>query len=59
MNLNTQPSPTSGGLSLTTSWVGEFQINGGGPWRPVVGTATTTTLAEPLRVETTETSLVP
>lgn len=46
-------------ISLTTSWAGRFRIDGTGAWRPVNGTATTTSVAAPLRVEATETSLVP
>ncbi|HEY3544821.1 MAG TPA: PKD domain-containing protein [Propionicimonas sp.] len=29
-------------VSLSTTWRGEFQVNGQGPWLPVVGTARTT-----------------
>ncbi|WP_156742338.1 hypothetical protein [Occultella aeris] len=46
-------------ITLTTSWSGEFQINGTGPWLAVNGTATTVTVSDPLRVETAETNLVP
>ncbi|WP_165962702.1 PKD domain-containing protein [Occultella glacieicola] len=46
-------------ITLTTSWVGEFRINGIGPWLPVNGVATTVTVSDPLRVETADTNLVP
>ncbi|MCV2396539.1 hypothetical protein OEB99_19690 [Actinotalea sp. M2MS4P-6] len=37
---------------MTTTWAGEFQVGGGGPWLPVVGTATTT--SEPVAFEVVE-----
>ncbi|WP_051196974.1 PKD domain-containing protein [Jonesia quinghaiensis] len=40
-------------ISLTTTWEGEFSIDGGATWLPINGTTTTTTTdtAAPIRVE--------
>ena len=39
-------------LTLTTTWAGEYQVNGTGPWLPVLGTATTT--SAPVATEAVE-----
>ncbi|WP_245566849.1 PKD domain-containing protein [Jonesia quinghaiensis] len=38
-------------ISLTTTWEGEFSIDGGATWLPINGTTTTTDTAAPIRVE--------
>lgn len=45
-------------LGLTTTWRGEFQVAGAGPWLPVDGTATTTSSPVTITVETAPTRLV-
>lgn len=46
------PQPGVFELRLTTSWRGEFQVAGTGPWLPVTGTATTTSAPVSITVET-------
>lgn len=46
-------------VSLTTTWEGSFQINGGGTWLPVSGFATTTAVAPPVEIVAMDTRLVP
>ncbi|WP_265521598.1 hypothetical protein [Oerskovia flava] len=37
-------------ITLTTTWTGQFQITGAPTWTDVPGTATTTTVADPLTI---------
>ncbi|QOR69335.1 hypothetical protein IM660_11545 [Ruania alkalisoli] len=46
-------------VSLTTTWVGEFQVAGQGPWIPIAGTAQTTSVSDPFEVLEVRTRLVP
>ncbi|UFU04994.1 hypothetical protein [Ruania halotolerans] len=46
-------------VSLTTTWVGEFQVNGQGPWIPIAGTAQTVSESDSFSVEEVSTRLVP
>lgn len=45
-------------ITLTTTWSGEFQVAGQGPWIPIAGTTTTQSQSAPFRIETAETRLV-
>ena len=45
-------------LTLTTTWSGEYQIAGTGPWLPITGTATTTSPALTTTAEEAPTHLV-
>ena len=45
-------------ITLTTTWSGEFQVSGQGPWIPIAGTTSTQSQSAPFRVEATETRLV-
>lgn len=45
-------------LTLTTTWSGEYQIAGTGPWLPIPGTATTTSPALTTTAEEATTHLV-
>ncbi|QOR72277.1 hypothetical protein IM660_08630 [Ruania alkalisoli] len=46
-------------VSLTTTWVGEFQVAGQGPWIPIAGTAQTVSVSDPFEVVEVRTRLVP
>ncbi|WP_139177615.1 hypothetical protein [Ruania alba] len=46
-------------VSLTTTWVGEFQVGGQGPWIPIAGTAQTTSESAAFEVVEVTTRLVP
>lgn len=46
-------------VSLTTSWQGELQINGAGPWLPIAGFATTTSSAPAVEIVAMDVNLVP
>jgi hypothetical protein len=46
-------------VTLTTSWQGELQINGAGPWLPIAGIATTTSTAPPVEIVAMDVNLVP
>ncbi|WP_460980199.1 hypothetical protein [Pseudactinotalea suaedae] len=46
-------------VSLTTSWQGELQINGSGPWLPIAGFATTTSSTDPVEIVAMDVHLVP
>lgn len=37
-------------ITLTTTWTGEYSIDGGSTWQPVNGTAETTDTAEPITI---------
>src|SRR5690554_1477854 len=50
--LGEYPEPGTFELRLTTTWRGEFQVGGTGPWFPVAGTATTTSDPVTITVET-------
>jgi len=56
--LGEYPEPGTYQLQLTTTWRGEFQVNGTGPWLPVAGTATTTSDPITITVETAPARLV-
>ncbi len=45
-------------ITLTTTWVADYQLTGTTTWEPVPGTATTTTTADPLTVYTARSHLV-
>lgn len=45
-------------LTLTTQWTGEFLLDGYTTWRPITGTAQTTTISGPLTVYTARPHLV-
>ena len=45
-------------VQLTTTWSGEFQVNGRGPWYPVTGAAQTTSQAYPETVVEAKSRLV-
>lgn len=45
-------------ITLTTTWVADYQLTGTTTWEPVPGTATTTTTANPLTVYTARSHLV-
>lgn len=45
-------------VTLTTTWSGEFQVAGQGPWIPIAGTVTTTSQSDPFAVETRHARLV-
>lgn len=45
-------------ITLTTTWSGEFQVAGQGPWIPIAGTTTTQSESAPFRIDTAETRLV-
>ncbi|WP_372594720.1 PKD domain-containing protein [Actinotalea sp.] len=45
-------------LTLTTTWTGAYQVDGTGPWLPVLGTATTTSTPQPTRITEVHTVLV-
>lgn len=45
-------------ITLTTTWSGEFQVGGQGPWIPIAGTTTTQSQSAPFRIDTAETRLV-
>lgn len=45
-------------VTLTTTWVADFQVIGSGTWTPVPGTATTTSPGAPLRVYEARSHLV-
>ena len=45
-------------VQLTTTWSGQFQVDGQGPWYPVTGTAQTTSLAYPETVVEAKSRLV-
>ena len=45
-------------VQLTTTWSGEFQVNGQGPWYPVTGTAQTTSPAYPETIVEAKSRLV-
>jgi hypothetical protein len=57
---STHPYDTPGTyqLTLTTTWSGTYQLNGTGPQHPVTGTASTTTAAITVTVETAHPHLV-
>ncbi len=44
-------------ITLTTTWSGEFQVAGQGPWIPIAGTTTTQSQSAPFRIEAVETHL--
>lgn len=44
-------------ITVTTRWIGEFQVAGSGPWLPVEGLATTTVTSEPFEVREADTYL--
>lgn len=56
--LGEYPDPGTYELRLTTTWSGEFQVAGTGPWLPVAGTATTTSDPITITVETAPSRLV-
>src|SRR5699024_1521280 len=43
--------------TLTTTWSGEFQVAGQGPWIPIAGTTTTESQSAPFRIDAVETHL--
>ena len=45
-------------LTLTTTWSGQYRVNGAGPWLPVLGTATTTSTPVPTEVVQADAYLV-
>lgn len=45
-------------ITLTTTWSGEFQVAGQGPWIPIAGTTTTQSQSAPFRIDAVETRLV-
>lgn len=45
-------------ITLTTQWVGEFEVAGSGAWQPIAGVATTTAATPPIAVRTASNSLV-
>jgi len=45
-------------VTLTTTWSGEFQVAGQGPWIPIAGTVTTTSQSSPFAVEPRHSHLV-
>ena len=45
-------------VELTTTWSGQFQVNGQGPWYPVTGTAQTTSPPYPETVVEARSRLV-
>ena len=45
-------------ITLTTTWSGEFQVAGQGPWIPIAGTTSTQSQSAPFRIEDAETRLV-
>jgi len=45
-------------VTLTTTWSGEFQVAGQGPWIPIAGTVTTRSQSSPFAVETRHSHLV-
>ena len=45
-------------ITLTTTWIADYQIDGTTTWEPVPGTATTTTTTPPLTVHTARSHLV-
>ncbi|WP_127131420.1 hypothetical protein [Georgenia sp. SYP-B2076] len=44
-------------VTLTTRWVGEFQVDGSGVWQPVAGFATTQESSAPFEVRTAHAAL--
>ena len=44
-------------VTLTTTWSGEFQVAGQGPWIPIAGTTTTESQSAPFRIDAVETRL--
>src|SRR5690625_1277134 len=44
-------------ITLTTTWSGEFQVAGQGPWIPIAGTTTTHSQSSPFRIDAVETHL--
>lgn len=46
-------------VSVTTTWQGEFQLNGAGPWYPVATYATTVAEADPVEIVAMDVRLVP
>ena len=46
-------------VTLSTTWQGELQINGSGPWLPIAGFATTTRSAPPVEIVAMDVHLVP
>src|SRR5699024_5122850 len=44
-------------VTLTTTWSGEFQVAGQGPWIPIAGTTTTESQSAPFRIDAVETHL--
>ena len=45
-------------ITLTTTWSGEFQVAGQGPWIPIAGTTSTQSQSAPFRIDAVETRLV-
>lgn len=45
-------------ITLTTTWSGEFQVAGQGPWIPIAGTTSTQSQSAPFHVDAVETRLV-
>lgn len=56
--LSPYPEPGQYEIRLTTSWRGEYRVNGAGPWQTVTGTATTTSGPVAISVETAPARLV-
>ena len=44
-------------ITVTTTWSGQFQVAGRGPWIPIAGSTTTTSQSAPFRIEAVETHL--
>ena len=44
-------------VTLTTTWSGEFQVAGQGPWIPIAGTTSTQSQSAPFRLEAVQTRL--
>lgn len=45
-------------ITLTTTWSGEFQVAGQGPWIPIAGTTSTQSQSSTFRIDAVETHLV-
>lgn len=56
--LGEYPEPGEFELRLTTTWRGEYRVDGAGPWLPVAGTASTTSDPVAISVETAPARLV-
>ncbi len=55
---HTYRTPGSAQITLTTTWIGRYQIDGTTLWRDINGAATTTTTSDPISIEERTSRLV-